>query len=82
MAFVRKVPITQARGALRQIYDAAVQRAGKVFEILQVQSLNPKSLQAMLGLYTATTTDPQSSLPRWVREAIATVVSKANHCVY
>ena len=82
MAYVRTVDVEAAEGALRQIYDAAVARAGKVFEILKVQSLNPQSLQAMLGLYTATTTAPRSSLPRWVREAIATVVSRTNHCVY
>ena len=82
MAFVRKVAIEAAQGPLKQIYDAAVARAGKVFEILRVQSLNPQSLQAMLGLYTATTTSPHNSLPRWVREAIGTVVSRVNHCVY
>lgn len=82
MAHVRTIPPDAAEGPLRRIYDAAVARAGKVFQILQVQSLNPESLQASMQLYLATTTSPRSSLPRWVREAIAVVVSRTNECVY
>jgi alkylhydroperoxidase family enzyme len=82
MAWIAKVPVAEAQGALEPIYDAALQRAGKVFEILQIQSLEPRTLQAGLQLYSATTTDPRSPLPRWFRELLAVRVSRLNHCVY
>jgi alkylhydroperoxidase family enzyme len=82
MAHIQTVPIDAAEGPLAKIYRDAIQRAGKVFQILQVQSLNPQVLRASMGLYMATTTSPDNSLPRWVREAIAVVVSKANDCFY
>lgn len=82
MAHVAKIPVAEARGELKAIYEAALQRTDRVFQILQVQSLSPRSLRAGLQLYQATTTSRQSPVPRWVREAIATVVSQANACHY
>lgn len=82
MAYVRKVPVADATGRLAEIYQAALQRTGKVFQILQVQSLNAESLQACMQAYMATTTSAKNTLPRWVREALAVVVSTQNHCVY
>ncbi len=82
MAWIQTVAPPAAAGPLRRIYDQAQARAGKVFQILQVQSLDPAILQASLGLYFATTTSPHSPLPRWFRELIATHVSRVNHCEY
>jgi alkylhydroperoxidase family enzyme len=82
VAFVGKVEPADAKGPLAAIYRAAIERAGKVFQILQVQSLEPRTLQASMGLYLATTTDPRSPLPRWFRELLAVRVSRLNHCVY
>ena len=82
MAWIRTIPPDQASGKLKTIYDQAHKRAGRVFGILRVQSLDPAILEAMLGLYVATTTTPRSPLPRWFRELIAVEVSRANDCVY
>lgn len=82
MAWIRKASVDGATGPIGAIYQAAVQRAGRVFQILQVQSLEPRTLQAGLGLYQATTTDPRSPLPRWFRELLAVTVSRLNQCVY
>jgi hypothetical protein len=69
----------RGRRPLAAIYREATQRAGKVFEVLQVQSLDPRALQASLGLYLATTVAP-GSLPRWFRELLAASVSRWNEC--
>ena len=82
MAYVATVPVSAATGPLQAIYQAAIGRAGKVFQILQVQSQNPTSLRASMQLYQATTVAADNSLPRWLREAIAVVVSRANACHY
>lgn len=81
MPWIMNTPAAAAEGRLKAIYDAAIKRAGKVFQILQVQSLSPRTLDASMGLYTATMHAP-SPLSRGQREALATVVSRTNDCHY
>ena len=75
------MPPEDAEGPLRSIYDAAVQRAGKVFGILRIQSLNPSVLRASMQLYQSVMMGP-SPLSRAEREAMAVTVSRANDCFY
>ncbi len=81
MAYIATVEPGDAGAELRAEYDAAVRRAGKVFNILKVQSLNPRTLRASTQLYLATMRAP-SGLSRAEREMLATVVSRANGCFY
>jgi uncharacterized peroxidase-related enzyme len=81
MAWIEVIEPDDATGDLRLEYGKAVARAGKVFNILKVQSLNPASLRASIELYLATMHGP-SGLSRAERELLATVVSWANHCFY
>lgn len=82
MAWIETVPVGRAQGRLAPIYDAAMDRAGRVFGIVRLMSLQPEVLQASMGLYMATTTHPRSPLPRWFRELIAVHVSRLNDCFY
>ena len=85
MAFINIIEPENAKGALKAEYDAAVNRAGKVFNILKVQSLNPTTLRASMDLYTATmheVSGQSSELTRAERELLATVVSRTNDCFY
>ncbi len=81
MAWIRMVEPEEATGELKAEYEKGVCRAGRVFNILKVQSLNPSSLRASMHLYLATMHGP-SGLSRAEREMLATVVSWANHCFY
>ncbi len=81
MPWIKVIEPESATGELKQEYDAAVERAGKVFNILKVQSLNPAALRASMQLYRTTMFAP-SGLSRAEREMLATVVSWANHCFY
>ena len=81
MAWIKTIEPDDASGELKAEYDKAVERAGKVFNILKVQSLNPQTLRASMDLYLATMKAP-SGLSRAERELLATVVSWANHCFY
>jgi uncharacterized peroxidase-related enzyme len=81
MPWIKVVEPADATGELKEEYDAALKRAGKVFNILKVQSLNPGALRASMNLYRATMLAP-SGLTRAEREMLATVVSWANHCFY
>lgn len=82
MAWIRTIADDEAQGRLAQIYKAAIQRAGRVYGIVRLMSLQPDLLQASMGFYMASTTSPQSPLPRWFRELIAVWVSRLNDCFY
>ena len=81
MAWIKTINPEAAEGPLREEYDAAVKRAGKVYQILQIQSINPGTLHHGLALYVAAM-HGASGLSRLEREFLATVVSRANHCFY
>jgi len=81
MAYIKTVKPEEATGELKQHYDLAVKRAGRVFNVLRIQSLNPKMMSASIGLYKSLMLQP-ASLPRATREMIATVVSREMNCFY
>ncbi len=68
-------------GDARDEYAAAIERAGKVFNIVKAMCLNPLVLSRSMGLYKAIMFGP-SELSRAERELLATVVSTANDCHY
>lgn len=81
MAWIKTVEPSNATGELKEQYAKAERRAGKVFNILKLQSLNPDVLHASIEMYVATMHGP-SGLSRVERELLATVVSWANRCFY
>lgn len=82
MPWIRTVRPDEAAGLLRQIYDAAIRRAGRVFNVVRLQSLRPKVLQASTQLYLELMHSPEGALTRAQREMIAVVVSATNGCHY
>lgn len=82
MAWIRQIPDEEAVGPLKRHFDAALKRAGRVFGIVRVMSLDHRALAASMGLYSTTVTRPEVPLPRWLRELIAVRVSRLNHCHY
>ena len=81
MAWIKMIEPEEATGQLKAEYEEAVRRAGKVFNILKVQSLNAPALHVSMQLYLATMYGP-SGLSRAERELLATVVSCVNRCFY
>ena len=81
MAWIQMLEPEDATGELKLEYDKAVNRAGKVFNIVKVQSLNARALRASMEMYRVIMHGP-SGLSRAEREMLATVVSWANRCFY
>ncbi len=81
MSFIRTISEDEAEGPLFDIYDAVQQKRGRVSNVLRIQSLHPKALQAHLDLYM-TLLYGKSPLGRFERELIGVVVSVANGCDY
>ncbi len=81
MSWIKTIHLDQASGALKREYDAAIQRAGRVWNIVRIMSLNANTLRASMRMYTATMHQP-SGLTRAQRELLATIVSQTNGCHY
>lgn len=81
MAYLRLIDVDESTGELRVEYDAALERAGKVFNIVKAMSLRPPVLREAMGLYKAVMFGP-CELTRTERELLAVVVSNANDCHY
>ena len=82
MAWIRTVDEDEATGIVKEEYDAAVARAGQLYNIVRLFSVRPKSMRAFVELYKVVMHDEDCPLSRMQREMIATVVSKANECDY
>ena len=81
MPHIHQVPLEEAAGLLKEEYDKALKRAGRVFNIVRIQSQNPRALRDSIAFYI-TLMKGESPLTRAQREMLATVVSAENHCHY
>jgi uncharacterized peroxidase-related enzyme len=81
VAYIRLIEEDEATGQLKAEYDAAIRRAGKVFNIVKAMSPRPGVLKEAMGLYRAIMFGP-SELSRAERELLAVVVSCTNDCHY
>jgi uncharacterized peroxidase-related enzyme len=79
--YLRLIESNEATGLLKAEYDAAIARAGKVFNIVRAMSLRPAVLRESMALYRAIMFGP-SGLSRQERELLAVVVSRENDCHY
>ena len=81
MPWIEQVPIEDADGLLKKQFEEAIRRAGRVWRIVHVMSLNPEALRDNIRLY-ATLMKGASPLSRAQRELLATVVSAELDCHY
>jgi alkylhydroperoxidase family enzyme len=81
MAWIKAVSVREATGLVRAEYDAAIARAGRVWQIVRIKSLNAPAMKHSLALYGALMHGP-SPLSRAQREMLAVVVSRTNDCHY
>ena len=81
MPHIRLIEPGDASGLLAEEYAAAVERAGRVYNIVKSMSLRPDVLRRSMEMYRAIMFGP-SALTRQERELLATVVSAVNECYY
>jgi len=81
MPWIEQIPIEKASGLLKQLFDEAIARAGRVWHIVHIMSLNPSVLRDSIRFYT-TLMMGASPLTRVQREMLATVVAAEAGCVY
>lgn len=81
MAWIEQITRERARGLLKKELDRAVERAGRVWGIVQIMSLNGRTLKTSMELYGSVMFG-SSPLSRAQREMLATVVARTLGCVY
>jgi len=81
MPYIEKVQPEDAEGLLDRIFQARSKSAGRLWEIVAIQSLNPESLRESMRMYGQVMFG-ESPLSRAQREMIAVVTSQANDCHY
>jgi alkylhydroperoxidase family enzyme len=81
MAFIQQIDESDATGHLKQIYDAAIQRAGSVAGIIKLMSLDANIVDASMKFYLTLMKSPNALEPA-TKELLATVVSNTNNCFY
>ena len=81
MPWIEQIPFEGADGLLKEQLDAAMERAGRIWHIVHVMSLNPEALRDTINFYR-TVMMGESPLSRAQREMLATVVSAELECHY
>jgi uncharacterized peroxidase-related enzyme len=79
--YLRLIGAPEATGELKDIYDAAVARAGRVYHILEAMSLRPGVLRCFVALALEVMNGP-ADLSLEDRRLVALVVSVTNGCEY
>ena len=81
MAWIKQVSDGEATGPIAALFQAARERAGRVWNIVRVMGLRPRQLDASMALYREVMFG-ESGLTRAEREMVAVVVSATNGCFY
>ena len=81
MPWIKQISVEDATGLLKKELDKAIQRAGRLWHIVHIMSLNPRVMKTSMDLYGAIM-HGRSPLSRAQREMLATVVAVENDCYY
>jgi alkylhydroperoxidase family enzyme len=81
MPWIKQISYEEATGLLKKELDNAIKRAGRVWGIVGIMSLNAGVMKASMEMYGAIM-HRSSPLSRARREMLATVVSSELHCPY
>jgi alkylhydroperoxidase family enzyme len=81
MPHVRVYDYDETSGVARREYDAAMRRAGRIWNIVSIQSQLPEVMRDSMRLYSSIMYGP-SPLTRAQREMLAVVTSQHNDCHY
>tara|TARA_Y100001970_G_scaffold287113_1_gene410961 strand:- start:2664 stop:2909 length:246 start_codon:yes stop_codon:yes gene_type:complete len=81
MAFIKLFKFEDSNGILKKEYEKGLRRAGRIWNVLTIQSQTPEILRDSMRLYNSTMWG-NSKLSRFDRELLAVVTSITNECEY
>ena len=81
MAFIKLFKFEDSNGLLKKEYEKGLRRAGRIWNILTIQSQTPEILKNSMNLYGSTMFG-NSNISRFDSELLAVVTSISNECEY
>ena len=81
-AWIRMIPLEEATGKLKEMYQRVTTPHGTVDNVMRAHSLRPHSMEGHLVLYKNVLHNPDNTLPFWFLEVVASYVSMTNRCDY
>ena len=81
MAFIKLFKFQESTGLLKKEYEKGLRRAGRIRNILTIQSQTPEILKNSMNLYGSTMFG-NSNISRFDSELLAVVTSISNECEY
>jgi uncharacterized peroxidase-related enzyme len=76
------VPLEEATGYLREMYEKVKTPHGTVDNVMRVHSLRPRTMEGHVVLYRSVLHSPDNTLPLWLLELVASYTSIINQCAY
>ena len=81
MAFIKLFKFQESTVLLKKEYEKGLRRAGRIWNILTIQSQTPEILKNSMNLYGSTMFG-NSNISRFDSELLAVVTSISNECEY
>jgi uncharacterized peroxidase-related enzyme len=81
-AWIRMVPLEEATGLLKDMYEKVKTPHGTVDNVMRAHSLRPHTMAGHVVLYRSVLHNPDNSLPLSFLECIAVATSIVNECDY
>jgi uncharacterized peroxidase-related enzyme len=81
-AWIRMVPLAEASGVLKDMYEKVKTPHGTVDNVMRAHSLRPHTMDGHVVLYRSVLHNPANTLPLWFLECVAVATSLANACDY
>lgn len=81
-AWIRMVPLAEATGVLKDMYEKVKTPHGTVDNVMRAHSLRPHTMDGHVVLYRSVLHNPHNTLPLWFLECVAVATSLANDCDY
>ena len=81
-AWIEMVPLEDAGGTLKEMYDKVKTPHGTVDNVMRAHSLRPHTMDGHVTLYRSVLHNPDNVLPFWFLEIVASYTSIVNDCEY
>ena len=81
-ACIAMIPLDEATGYLREMYEKVKTPHGTVDNVMRVHSLRPRTMEGHVVLYRSVLHSPDNTLPLWLAEVVASYTSILNDCAY
>ena len=81
MAFIKLFKFEESSGLLKKEYEKGMRRAGRIWNVLTIQSQTTEILKHSMNLYGSTMFG-NSNISRFDSELLAVVTSISNECEY